>query len=792
MSMLKSYLKIAFRNIIRHKAFAFINIAGLAIGMACSIFILLWVQNELSYDRFHANREGIYRVTCNAGDFKAAVNPAGMPALMKAAIPEISQTARLTKPATHVLEKGEKKFEEKGIFYADSTFFKIFSFPLIQGNQETALLRPDAILITEKMAIKYFGKQDPLGKMLRKDNSQNVVVTGILANIPSNSHLQFDFILPMSSITQYNDDLKNNVLTNFNFYTYILLDKKAGHTPAALNKLTDRINQLYKSHVKEAELKVEFHLQPLTDIHLTPGLQVDLAGHGDVQYVNIFFVVAIFILIVTCINYMNLATARSARRAKEVGLRKVVGAGKNQLLAQFLGESILISLVALLIAGSVVWLLLPAFNELSGKKITFSLLDGKILAGVLGMALLTGIISGSYPALFLSRFQPVKVLKGDVKTMGGNLWFRNALVVTQFVVSIILLAGTAVVFQQLRFIRNMNLGFDKSNLLYMPMSGEMWSKQQALKAALKNNPLTDEFAVVSDLPVNLISGSVDIQWEGKNPGQQIVFPNLDVSEEFFDVFQMELLSGRAFSKDFKTDTNNYVINEKAAKVMGYTAATATGKPLSMWDTKGTIIGVVKDFNFKPVQQPVEPMILRLNRWGGVIVVRTQPGSTEATIAALGKISNQLNPAYPFSYNFLDQDIARLYQGEQKMGSLFNVFSMLAILISSMGLYGLSAFIAEQRTKEIGVRKVLGASVLSVVYLLSTRFTKLILIAVVIAIPVAWLAISNWLETFAYRISVSWLIFVGASLAALAIAWLTVSYESIKAAVANPVKSLRNE
>ena len=790
--MIKNYFKIAFRNIVRHKAFAAINIAGLSIGMACSIMILLWVQNELSYDRFHKNANEIYRVISRAGDFKVAINPAPMVEDLQAKMPVIKNTVRLTGLSTNVFELGTKKFEEKRVFYADSTFLQVFSFPLVKGNPATAMQRVDGVLITEDMAKKYFGNEDALGKVLRKDNKDNVIVTGVLANIPSNSHLQFDFILPMSSIAQTNDNIKKKIWDNFDFYAYVQLDKNFKPTPTALSNFSKEMDKIYKTHIPETELKVAFQLQPLTSVHLHSNFQVDLTGHGNIQYVNIFFIVALFILVVACINFMNLSTARSARRAKEVRLRKVVGAGRKQLIGQFLGESLLISFLSLLIAVGLVWLLLPAFNGLAGQKLAIHFLDGKSLILLVSMALATGLISGSYPALFLSGFKPVKVLKGNVKTMGGNLIFRNGLVIVQFVVSIVLLAGTAIVYRQLNFIKNMNLGFEKSNLLYLPMTGEMWNKQQAFKAELKQNPLTANFTIANDLPANLNSGTVNVVWEGKDPKSQIVFPTLFVDEGFFSVFQMKMLSGRSFSTDFKGDSGNYILNEKAVRVMGMKVSNAVGKPLTMWGNKGTIIGVVKDFNYKPIQQPIEPMIIGLNRWGGTAVVRAQPGNTEATIKALEKISTNLNPAYPFSYGFLDQDLANQYKGEQRMGSLFNVFAILAIFISCMGLYGLSAFMAEQRTKEIGVRKVLGASIFNVVYLLSTGFTRLILVAVVIAVPLAWFAINSWLKSFAYRVNADWVIFLTASLAALAIAWITVSYESIKAAVANPVKSLRSE
>jgi putative ABC transport system permease protein len=790
--MLKNYLKIAFRNIMRHKAYSIINISGLAIGMASSILILLWVQNELSYDRFHKNADQIYRITVNASGFNAAVNPAGMPSGLQAEIPQIKNTVRLSHISSNLFEVGDHKFEEKRVFYADSTFLEVFSFPLVKGDPKKALLRSDGVLITEDMAKKYFGEQEAMCRTLKKDNGDLVTVTGILANIPLNSHLQFDIILPTASIAQTNDDIKNNVWGNFNFYSYVQLDRSFVPTALSLSRLNQQINQIYKKHVPENIIKADFQLQPLTSIHLHSNFQVDLPGHGNIQYVNIFFIVAIFILVVACINFMNLATARSARRAKEVGLRKVVGALRGQLIKQFLGESLLISFFSLILAMVMVWLVLPEFNELSQKKLAIQLLDEKLLLTLIGIAVATGLVSGSYPALFLSGFQPVKVLKGSLKSMGGNLLFRNGLVIVQFIVSIVLLAGTIVVYDQLRFIKNRNLGFEKENLLYMPMRGDMGNKQSALKAELGQNPLTNNYTIISELPINLMSGTISVFWEGKDPRSQVVIPSMDVSENFIDVFKMKILTGRGFSTSFKADSGNYIINEKAAQLMGMTVRNAVGKPLTFGEMKGKIIGVVKDFNFKPIQQSIEPLVLRLNKYGGNVVVRAKPAKTEATIKALEKISRQLNPAYPFSYNFLDQDLANMYKGEQQMGSIFNLFAILAIFISSLGLYGLSAFLAQQRTKEIGVRKVLGASVFSIVYLLSTGFTRLILVAVVIAIPLSLFAIRRWLESFAYHIQVSWITFVVASFVALLIAWLTVSYESLKAAITNPANSLRAE
>jgi putative ABC transport system permease protein len=790
--MLFNYLKIAFRNLLRHKGFSFINISGLAIGMACSILILLWVQDELSFDRFHDRANNIYRIICGLPelDIHAAVSSAPIAEAVKAKLPEIRNTVRISGYHSDLLQVGDRMFEEKQILYVDSTFLEMFSFPLVEGNPETALENPEGILITKGMAKKYFGEEDPLGKVIRKNHKDDFTVTGVLADVPDNSHLQFDFIQPMALLARTERDLKDNVWDNFNYYTYVLLDEKFQASPVNLKNIGDQVTKIYKAN--ESELKVEFQLQPLANIHLHSSLWADFPGQGNIQYVYILIIVAVFILVVACINFMNLATARSARRAKEVGLRKVAGAARSQLIRQFLAESSLIALIALVLAVLIVAAVLPAFNNLAGKNLAVDLLDKRLMFGLAGITVVTGMLAGSYPALFLSGFLPSRVLKGDVKSGAGNSLFRNALVVFQFVVSITLLVGTAVVYKQLRFIQTRNLGFDKENLIYVPMTGELWSKYQPFRTALEQNSLTSDYTFVSDLPTNIVNGTVSVEWEGKNPDTQPLFCNMAIDENFLDVFRMKLLSGRGFSKDFKADTVNLIVNEKALQTMGMDVETAVGKSLTLWGKKGTIIGVVKDFNFKPIQQLIEPMILRLNTWGGKAVVRAKPGQTEAVIHELQRICNELNPSYPFAYDFLDQDIAKMYKAEQRLGTLFNLFSGLAIFISCLGLYGLSAYLAERRTKEIGVRKVLGASVFHVVYLLSKNFTKPILIAMVVAVPLAWYSMNQWLEGFAYHVYIEWTVFLVALLASLFIAWLTVSYESIKAALANPAESLRDQ
>ncbi|MFT4154454.1 ABC transporter permease [Parafilimonas sp.] len=793
--MLRNYFKTAFRNIVRHKAFAVINIAGLAIGMACSIFILLWVQNEKSYDRFLANADEIYRVTAILSGMDAAVVPPVMMPELKEKLPAVKNMARVSYPEKRVIEFGTKKFLEEGALYVDSTFLQMFSFPLVEGSRATALLRPDAILITKDMAKKYFGNEDAMGKTLRINNDRNVTVTGVLENLPENSHFQFSFLMPLSAIAQTDGDLKSGTWDNFSFYGYLQLDKNFNPSPAALAGLENKINKIYKEHAAVSDMAptADFHLQPLTDIHLGAAYLGDFAGHGNALYVKIFFIVAIFILGVACINFMNLATARSARRAKEVGLRKTIGAGRWQLIIQFLSESLCISFLSLCIAVLLVWLLLPVFNSLTGKHIAVHFLNWKLILMLSGIALVTGLLSGSYPALFLSSFKPVKVLKGEVKRMTGANILRNGLVILQFTASIILLVGTIVVYQQLRFIKNMNLGFEKSNLIYMPMMGDLYNRKDAVKLELQKNRLTNDFTITGgELPTNLLQASDAVSWDGKDPNKSTIFNNMAVDDAFFDVFGMKIINGRSFFKDSKADSNNYIINEKAAKIMGMTAENAVGKTITFGGIKGDIIGVAKDFNFKPVQQAIEPLIMRYNQAAGMVVVRTRPVTTEAAIKALEKISTTLNPSTPFTFGFIDEDLNNLYKGEQQMGRLFNIFTILALFISCLGLYGLSAFLAEQRTKEIGVRKVLGASVFNVVYLLSSSFTKLILIAVVIAVPLSWLAVNKWLNGFAYRIEVSWIVFFIATALSLLVAWITIGYESIKAASANPVKSLRTE
>jgi putative ABC transport system permease protein len=790
--MIRNYIKVAVRNLLRQKAFSFINILGLALGISCTALIGMWVNDELSYDRFHKDHDRIYRVTATLPELKvhAAVSPAPLGIATKNEIPEVVEVVRISDFNRDLMQVGDLKFEEKGILFADSNFFKVFTFPFIKGDKDQALLNPEGIVITEEMALKYFGSIDVLEKTIRKNNKEDFTVTGVIANIPSNSHLRFSFIQPMRYLARTHNDLKNNVWDNFNWFTYLKLDENALRSDAAISDLEKKMQVIYKKN--EPVVKCAFVLQPLGDVHLHSNFLADIPGHGNAQNVYIFTVVAVFILFVACLNFMNLATARAARRAKEVGLRKVVGAIRPHLMGQFLSESLVVAMISLVLALLIIYLVLPYFNTLGGKELSLDFTNVQMVSGLLAITIITGLLAGSYPALYLSGFVPATVLKGNFTVRGSGTFFRNTMVVIQFAVSISLIVGTAIVYRQLKYIQQLNLGYDKENLLYVRMTGDLWSKYDALRATLGNNRLTSQYSFISDLPTTSSGATISVEWKGKDPTTQPLFYNLAIDENFQEVFKATILDGHGYGENGQADSVNIIVNETALETMDMKLESAVGTRITVWGRERTIIGVVKDFNFKPVQETIGPMFLNRNTWGGYAIVRTLPGETENTIKALEQICKELNPSYPFEYSFVDQDIANLYKAEQRLGSLFNVFAVLAIVISCLGLYGLSAYLAERRTRELGIRKVLGASGFQLVYLLSATFTRPILIATAIAVPAAWYGMNQWLSAFAYHITIDWMIFFVAFLSSLIIAWLTVSFESIKAARTNPVNSLRAE
>ncbi|HWZ03368.1 MAG TPA: ABC transporter permease [Mucilaginibacter sp.] len=795
--MFKNYLTSAFRSLKRFRLFTLLNIFGLATGMACSILIFLWVQDERSYDKFNDAPAQLFRVTANVAGIQAAVTPLPVAVAAKQQIPAIKNFARLVSLHS-IVTIGIKKFDEKNMFYADPAFLQMFNYPLLHGNKENALSRPDGAVITSATALKYFGLENPVGKILHIDddvNGNNYVVTGVLQNIPHNSHLQFDVLLPIITYEKSSNYSYNNPSEwgNFEGYTYFQLNSHTKTTTATLHAYEKQIDAIHTAN-DPMHTKASFTLQPIADIHLHSNLMLDVDGQGNSQYVTIFSLVAAFILLIACINFMNLSTALAGQRAKEVGLRKTLGAARLQLIIQFMSESFLVTFASMFVGLAIAWLLLPLFNDLSGKTISVDLLDIKIISALIGIAALVGVISGSYPAFFLSSFKPVKVLKG-LKIFGGqNTFLRNSLVIFQFAIAVVLMVSTLVVNNQLKFIRNRDIGYNKENLLYlqMPQSGDLQSNYQALKATLNQNSRITNYTLIEHLPTYLTTGTTDLKWAGKDPRQQTVFPHIGADGNFLKTFGIRLAAGRGFDDNNKGDAANYILNETAAKFMGFTAETAIGQKISMNGNPGEVIGVVKDFNFKPVKQTIEPLVLRYTKQGGFVVIRTSPANIQQIIGKLKTAFQNVYPNFPFSYGFVDQDLSKLYVAEQQMGKLFNVFSVISIIVSCLGLFGLATFATQKRLKEIGVRRVLGASTAGIVTMLAKDFVKLVALALFVAFPVAWWAMNKWLENYVYRIQMSWWMFAATGITAIVIAFLTISYQSIKAAGTNPVDSLRTE
>lgn len=807
--MLRNYLKIAWRNLTRYKGHTFINVFGLAIGLTCCLVIFLFVRDELRYDRFHAKADQIYRIinsrsNDNSQMTMARTPPAYGPALQNA-FPEVEQHVRLFEfGSQELVTYGEKQFFEPGILLADSTFFGVFSFPLLRGNPAEVLRAPDALVLSESMARKYFGSQDPVGKQLTIDNKYKFRITGVMQDVPEQSHLRVSFVGSLGTLRDMVGAERMKSWGWHQLYTYIVLPD--GHDP---DKLVAKLPAFYKQYAQgdilQSNSRYVYQLQALTDIHLrSSDIEYDLARKGDIRYVYAFVVVALFTLLIACFNFMNLSTARSARRAKEVGLRKAVGADRSQLIGQFLGESILQTGLALVLAMLMTALLLPILSNWTGKSLSFtSVLNGPFLLGLLSTVVGVGLLAGSYPAFFLSGFKPVRVLKGEVKGGQTGALLRQNLVVVQFAVSIMLMIGAGIVFQQVRYIQQKNLGFANEQLLSLPLRTETMSRNlQSLKAELLHNPAIVGATACYGVPGGQFAGD-GIRLPGRN--QDFSTNMFLVDEDYIPTMGMTMVAGRNFSTAFGTDAKEgFIVNETAVRALGWgSAANAIGKEI-LWPQwapatpadsikRGKVIGVVKDFNYKTIHQKIEPMVLQiLPSEFSQLVVRIRPEATATALGALEAKWKTVAAEWPFEYTFLDEQFAQQYRSEQIFGKVFSLFTFLSIFITCLGLFGLAAFMAEQRTKEIGVRKVLGASVASIVALLSQDFLKLVLIALVIASPIAWYAMNQWLQGFAYKIDIEWWMFAGAGLLAVVIALLTVSFQSIKAALTNPVKSLRSE
>jgi putative ABC transport system permease protein len=797
--MIKNYIKVAWRNIVGNKVFSAINIFGLSIGLACCILMLMFVRNELSFDKFHAKAKNIYRITSEGngpnGRTSMAVSPAPWAPLMKKDYPEIKEYVRVLKDERILIgEKGKEHTFAKNALFVDSSFFDVFSFKLLHGDPSKVLTAPNSIVLTREAARKYFGDVDPVGKTIEATtgftSKIDVQVTGIVAEAPANSHIKFDALLSMSTL----GDLSN--LWSYHMHnTYLVLGD--GVSKNALEAKFRSFTDKYLANNPNADGKHDIHLQPLTDIHLRSNLVGELEANGDITYVYIFSGIAIFVLLIACLNFMNLSTVRSLKRAKEVGMRKVVGAERAQLIRQFLAESVLVAFFAMVVSLALVFLALPVFNQLSERTLTTNFLGYKFILLLAALTAIVGFLSGIYPASVLSSFKPVEVLKGSFQKSikGGSL--RKVLVTVQFVISITLIASTILVYKQLQFVQNKKLGFDKEKVVIVTLQGNSdTSKTAALKTSLLNTSGVISVSAASTIPstkipVNMVhdENSPDKQ----NRSMQMLF----VDQDFVKTTKMKVVEGREFSVSHPTDVNEgFLINQEAVKQLGWkTAGEAVGKTFQ-WVLpdkvlkSGKIIGVVEDFNITPLKTAVQPLVMHiLPRRFQYLYVRI---SSNNVLSEIEKKFKQLNPDQPFEYNFLDDTINAMYASEQKLGKIFGYFSCLAILIACMGILGLSIYAAQQRIKEIGIRKVLGASTVSIVGELSKEFLKPVMIASLIASPLAWWAMNKWLQDFAYRISISWWVFVVAGIAAVIVALATVSFQAIKAAVSNPVKSLRTE
>lgn len=788
--MWRNYFKLGFRNLIKQKDSSIINILGLAVGLASAIFILLWIDHETSHDDFHEYSDQLYRVTSHFGDFDAALTPAPLAFALRDEYPDVQFATRTSLHKTHLVTYEETSYEEKGILYVDSNFLEVFTFSLLQGDVSTALYQPESILLTASAATKYFGDDDPLGKTLQLAGETNLTVTGVLADISAQSHLKFDLLIPMAILARTNRDLKNNSWDNFDWYSYLGLTKTVQQNKQELINLQDEIDGFFRT--REEDIEISFRLQPITDIHLRSNLMGDVAGLGNEQYVFILSIAVILLLIIATINFMNLATAKATERAREVGFRKVAGARRSQLVIQFLTESSIVAFFAFVLAIGMVLILVPSFMTLTGVDVSSNLTEGRVIGMILALTFFIGLLAGSYPAFYLSKFTPKAVLNLKQETKGRHAIFRNGLVVTQFVFSILFLIGTAVIYQQQQFIKNQNLGFERENLVYIPLNKELKANAKALQERLRSNPSTQTSAFCQDLPTDLVSGTISINWEGKDPNEQIMFATLAVDDKFVEVFDMKMRSGRPFDRLLESDKSGYMLNEKALEIMGMDPEDAIGSTFNMWGNDGPILGVVEDFHFKPIRQPIEPLVMRYEEVGDFVVLRTNPGQTEETIGVLEQMCKEVAPTYPFEFGFVDDDLDRLYQSEQRLGALVQIFALIAIFVSCLGLYGLSAFLANQRRKEVGVRKVLGATVSEIVIKLSQDFTRPVWIAMLIAVPLAYFGANRWLENFAYHINLSWWILVGSCVAAWIIALLTTGVETLRVARSNPIDAIKAE
>ncbi|MCK4645264.1 MAG: ABC transporter permease [Candidatus Aminicenantes bacterium] len=788
--MFKNYLKITLRNIKRHKSYSFINIAGLAIGIASCILILLWVQDELSYDKYHEYADDLHIVATSLQFGKETGHSTGAPPAvapsLKAEYPEIINSGRIQNGSRSMLIRyGEKLFRER-IRFGESSLFQMFSFPLIKGDPQSVLDAPHSLAMSEDMASKYFGEEDPLGKIVTVDNTYDFTVTGVFENIAPYSSLRFNFIASFEFLRELIRENFIDTWSNCSFINFVQLDPNTDYREFS-QKISGRVKTADKGS------NITLFLAPYKNLRLH-GL---MGRSGRIPQVRMFGIIAFLILLIACINFMNLSTARSGNRAKEVGMRKVVGAQRKDIIWQFFGEAGLMSFIALALALSLAQLFLPAFEKVSGKSLSlFS--NVWSLAGIFCITLLAGLFAGSYPAILLSSFKPVEVLKGTLQSGASGGVFRKVLVVAQFSISIALIIGTVVIFKQLNFLNDRDIGLNKEHIVYIPLSGNLAQTAEIFKGEMLRHQNIHQVTLSSHVPTGVYWNGNGWNWEGRLPDVDPLVTYMGVDLGFIETFQMEMADGRFYSPDSRPDTLNVVVNENFARLMG--EESPVGKQISQEDDKlmprvYTVVGVIKDFHFKPLYEEIGPILLFFRqKWiaARYMFMRIGAKNVEQAMAHIEKAHIKFNPDFPFQFRFLDEDYDNLYRGQAQFGKIVRYFAGLAIFISCLGLFGMASFMAQQRTKEIGIRKVLGASVSRIVLLLTKEFAKWVLVANIIAWPVGYILMRNWLQNYPYRISIGVTIFLFSAVATLGIALLTVGFQAVKAAVANPADSIRYE
>lgn len=798
--MFRNYLKTAFRNLWRQKGYTLINLLGLAIGMATCLLIFLYISFELGYDKHFKDYKNIYRVNVQgrfAEDFfDVAVTMGGIAPKMTRDFPEVKAVTRIEQNRQAFFSYEEKKFFEERVFFVDSTFLTVFSFGMISGDPAKVLAEPYSIVFTRSIAAKYFPDEDPVGKMIRMNDQFTLKVTGVMEDPPVNTHMDFDVLISLSTQIaergkgQYDDNWGSLFL-----YTYVLFHDGAD-IGAVGAKISLLVKEAFGEDAERYDIEMIPYLQPVSDIHLHSHLMAEIGINSDIDYIYTFSAVAVFILIIASINFMNLATARSSRRAREVGLRKVCGAGRRELVLQFIGESLILSVFAAILAIVMTELAVPVFNNLTGLDISMRGFIDQVGLVLAALILLVGIMAGSYPALILSSFRPIQAMKGDFFHGSGRSWLRNGLVVFQFTISIILLISTVLIYEQIQFIRNKNLGFEKENVLVIPMRSErIRDKALSMRSELLQLPGIAQVSLSSSVPGRGLNGTGYVP-EGKDRNSPWIIYNMNTDDRFIDAFGIVIREGRGFSREFGTDTSAVIINETFVNKLGWQEP--IGKKIySFGDSllEFHVIGVMKDFHFKSLHDAIEPSLLHFSEdEPNFIVVKFERGNMMDKLETVRAKWDEMESALPFDYFFLDEDLEEIYRAEIKMGQLFIYFTILAIFIACLGLFGLASYSAQQRTKEIGIRKVLGASIKSIVIKLVREFSRWVFISSLLAWPAAYLLMDRWLQSFAYRIDVvnyTW-VFILAAVASFIIAIITVTYQAFSAASTDPVKALKYE